>query len=307
MVWRERERKECTFYRREKRKTGGSKPFFLRCPHYSLASTMRIRKHAKISNTLLFSSSSNSSPSSSDSLFKSYLICQLNQSPWDIITFPPSDSSPPPLPPPPSYQFDINDSYNGNGSLADSVGPIQSVDSMKLEVKAEETDCKVEEREEKRRRANLCCKTDGKQWQCKREAQKSHTMCNHHLAQIKNYNTLAHPSISKSAASNKPTRARKATNSSAAPHSNPNEFYYYSGFGPRWGKKRDAGTSITHKREREVVEPVKVSVPAVPHYSSSDIDDDEEEEDEENCGNGRKRRRKPIKARSLKDLCEGMG
>ncbi|KAM7472434.1 hypothetical protein LguiA_010617 [Lonicera macranthoides] len=258
---------------------------------------MRIRKHAKISKSLLFSSSSDSL------LLKSHLICQLNQSPWDIITFPPpppSDSSPPP----PPHQFDEN--YNGNGSLAEySLGAIESIGSMKLAVQVEETDCKGEERDEKRREANLCCKTDGKQWQCKRETQKRHTMCDYHLAQIKNYNTLAHPSIAKSAASNKPTRARKAT--TIAP-SNPNEFYYYSGFGPRWGKKRDAGTSITHKREREAVEPIK-TVPIL-CYSSSEIDDDdidEDEKDEDKCGIGKKKRRKPIKARSLKDLCEGMG
>ncbi|KAM7472432.1 hypothetical protein LguiA_010615 [Lonicera macranthoides] len=254
---------------------------------------MRIRKHARITNSSL----------SGGSLFKSHLICQLNQSPWDIITFPPlppppPHSSPLPPPPPPPYQVDGNESYNGNESLPNSLAAIESVDSMKLAVKVEETDCKVDKREEKRRGANLSYKTDGKQWQCKREAQKSHTMSNRHLAQMKNYNTLAHPSISKSAASNKPTRAQKPTSIAS---SDRNEFYYYSGFGPRWGKKRDAGTSITHKREREAVEPVKTV--AVPCYSSSEIDDDDEEEEDD----VKTRRRKPIKARSLKDLCEGMG
>lgn len=52
--------------------------------------TMRIRKNAKIS--ALLSSTTNLTSDADESLLKKNL-CQLNQSPWDIITFPSSDSS----------------------------------------------------------------------------------------------------------------------------------------------------------------------------------------------------------------------
>lgn len=57
--------------------------------------TMRIRKHAKISPLLYTASSLNPAAVTQTH------VCQLNQSPWDVITFPPQD--PATLPPPPPF------------------------------------------------------------------------------------------------------------------------------------------------------------------------------------------------------------
>ncbi|KAG9157648.1 hypothetical protein Leryth_014166 [Lithospermum erythrorhizon] len=79
---------------------------------------MRIRKHAKLS-PLLYTSSSLPHLQTT--------ICQLNQSPWDVVTFSPEEYSPPTTtPPPPLYhQVEEQDSYLVNGSLCDSIGALE--------------------------------------------------------------------------------------------------------------------------------------------------------------------------------------
>nr|XP_016438706.1 PREDICTED: uncharacterized protein LOC107764616 [Nicotiana tabacum] len=293
---------------------------------------MRIRKHAKIS-PLLYSSS----------FLKQQVpvpvpvpvhVCQLNQSPWDVITFPleqDEENDNPEInqsllrPPPPSssYQLDGYDSYAVNGTSYDSE---QSITSMKLDDDERETkkemDCskwdnfdnnnivaddfvkfekefeKEKENEEMEEQlglekdgdnniTTLCCKNDGKGWQCSREAKEGHILCEHHIAQVKKqYSDSAHSTSKLTTAAaesrGRPHRPKKSSSS---------EFYYYSGFGPLWGKKRshaktDPATSDSHGAKSS--------------SSSSQMDTEEFDEDEEN---GKiKRARKPIKARSLKSL-----
>ncbi|CAK9156744.1 unnamed protein product [Ilex paraguariensis] len=164
----------------------------------------------------------------------------------------------------------------------------------------------------------LCSKTDGKGWHCKREAKEGNSLCEHHLTQLQNYNNLAHPSPKKLSENRRRARPKKPSSSS-----NPNEFYYYSGFGPLWGKKRCPGR--TEKADQlnrcssssnggimsKVVEPIEpvIEVHTATHSSSFRIDNDEfdyvedDDEEEENGDKpGKKRVRKPIKARSLKSL-----
>ncbi|OIT00091.1 PREDICTED: uncharacterized protein LOC109230397 [Nicotiana attenuata] len=297
---------------------------------------MRIRKHAKIS-PLLYSSS----------FLKQQVpvhVCQLNQSPWDVITFPleqDEENDNPEInqfllrPPPPSssYQLDGYDSYAVNGTSYDSE---LSITSMKLEDDERETkkemDCskwdyfgnnvgdvtgdfvKFENEFEEEQHdqemeellglekdgdniiTTLCCKDDGKGWQCSRETKKGHNLCEHHIAQVKKQYSDSAQSTSKLTAA-----AAETSSSRGRPHrpkkSSSSEFYYYSGFGPLWGKKRshaktDPATSDSHGAQ----------------YSSSSQMDTEgfdyvEDEDDEDEENGKiKRARKPIKARSLKSL-----
>ncbi|MBA0714955.1 hypothetical protein Golax_013893, partial [Gossypium laxum] len=73
---------------------------------------MRIRKNAKLSSLI----------HSEGSRAESVHVCELNQSPWDVISFAQD--------PYPSYlhhQFEAEDSFNGNGSLGDSIGAVESL------------------------------------------------------------------------------------------------------------------------------------------------------------------------------------
>ncbi|KAG8389178.1 hypothetical protein BUALT_Bualt02G0202000 [Buddleja alternifolia] len=145
----------------------------------------------------------------------------------------------------------------------------------------------------------VCSKTDGKSWQCRREAAKGNSLCEHHLSLMKNYtNNLANSTIKKP---EKPVVFRpRPKRTSTLASSNPHEFYYYSGFGPRWGKTRGessknygSSTPKILKHELDLL------------ILSRIIDEDfncAEDEDEENRESTKKRARKPIKARSLKSL-----
>ncbi|KAG6419849.1 hypothetical protein SASPL_116361 [Salvia splendens] len=223
---------------------------------------MRIRKHAKIS-PLLYAPSS---------LKLQTHVCQLNQSPWDAMTF-----SPPSSPPPP-FQVDGSDARAGNGSSDHRVSV--------SERRSEYLDAAVAAPLESGTAVIYCCKTDGKSWQCRREAEEGNSKCEHHLSLVKSYSsTAAKKSVKPSEAAvvteaPRRTRPKKAP---AAASSNPCEFYYYTGFGPRWGKVRGETDS---KHEGFVYED----------------DDSEEDEDDDRVDGKKKRMRKPIKARSLKSL-----
>lgn len=129
------------------------------------------------------------------------------------------------------------------------------------------------------------------------------------------YSTLDNCSISKKSAAGgtvsrriRPARSSKKAVNAAAGGSNPYEFYYYSGFGPLWGKKRrDRGGEEEGGKSSENTTGIRSNA-TTPSPSDveeldyvEDDDDDEEEEDGDGDG-GKKRMRKPVKARSLKSL-----
>lgn len=157
----------------------------------------------------------------------------------------------------------------------------------------------------------MCCKTDGKSWQCRREAAEGNSLCEHHLSLIKSYSSVAHHAAKKSVKpaveTQRRTRAKKAPASSS---SNPYEFYYYSGFGPRWGKRRGEtrknsnGSSMPKNLGDAKLEDQQAPAPAASYIANEDFEflEYEDEDEEENRDNGKKRVRKPIKARSLKSL-----
>ncbi|XP_047937889.1 protein virilizer homolog [Salvia hispanica] len=239
---------------------------------------MRIRKNVKIAQLLNAASSLKSCP-----LLQPH-ICQLNQSPWDVITF-----SPPSSPPPPLQLIGSSDVRAGNGSSEHCVSVSES------DTAAPPPPPPPPEEKE----AILCCKTDGKSWHCQRETANGNSLCEHHLSMSRNYSSPA--------ATKKSARPKRAP--AAASSSNPHEFYYYSGFGPRWGKRR--GEEITRNAETEEAAISYTGDEEFDFFADYEDEDEEEEdgeeEEEERRENGKekkkkKRVRKPIKARSLKSL-----
>ncbi|KAL2575694.1 hypothetical protein GLYMA_16G034200v4 [Glycine max] len=306
---------------------------------------MRIRKNAKLS-PLLFSSSLSSSSSSScvqgGSVPLESHVCQLNQSPWDVIPF---DSD--------SIQFKLDDNFtagNNNGSAVNSFAAVQSVASM-MDA-GNKTTCHSTVMVDLVAPTNIdatvnmtnpCQFHDDKGWPCKNEAGQGQSFCEQHLS-YSLLTPLHHTSSKKSQPSATGTRRGKtrgaagkkaAAVAAAGASSNPYEFYYYSGFGPSWSKRRgdrngggegsknnSVGVENSTMVESEnvvgggaddVVDDINgnvASVEVVPSVSEMEhdgiidyVDDDEEEEEEEVLDDsGKKRMRKPVKARSLKSL-----
>ncbi|KAL0538132.1 hypothetical protein IC582_027131 [Cucumis melo] len=285
---------------------------------------MRIRKNAKLSPLLFSAMESSSVPE----VLQTH-ICQLNQSPWDVI---------------PLHQHDTNqleeaeDSFNGNASFGDSVGAVESVSSMmeesaKLsnnnivitngnEVMADKDGDYCEDFDENGNGFEKLVDSNLKfKKQFKEEDYSSFSSDIHHrrsfLRSSENnyYSTLDNCSISKKSAAGgtvsrriRPARSSKKAVNAAAGGSNPYEFYYYSGFGPLWGKKRrDRGGEEEGGKSSENTTGIRSNA-TTPSPSDveeldyvEDDDDDEEEEDGDGDG-GKKRMRKPVKARSLKSL-----
>ncbi|CAN4080183.1 unnamed protein product [Withania somnifera] len=300
---------------------------------------MRIRKHAKIS-PLQYASSA--FLEQHGAVLQPH-VCQLNQSPWDVITFPIEDNDnnhelfplPPPPPPSASYMLDGYDSCAVNGTFYDSE---QSITSMKnlddnremnfvVDVPA---DFKKDEPDDGDNNIRtMCCKNDGKRWQCSREAKRGHNLCEHHFAQVKkhysnNNDSAQYSTIISTTAVSFDTLIKQTVADAAAettpssrfrPHrpkkSSSSDFYYYSGFGPLWGKKRSASTGKNNNAASAAAAEIYSSHDSTTHgaqSSSSQMDnegfeyvEDEDDDEVENC-KMIKRARKPIKARSLKSL-----
>ncbi|KAF2315283.1 hypothetical protein GH714_038698 [Hevea brasiliensis] len=165
---------------------------------------MRIRKNAKLSS-LVFSHASEPEALQTH-------VCQLNQSPWDVIPFA-QETCPSSL-----HQLEGEDSFNGNGSLGDSIGAVESSAASLMEDSEDKVSIKMrvdnmvihdnygmEGIPEKKRvfddygvlkignefkfkkgeKIHCCNKSDGKGWHCKNEPREGHSMCDHHL--LKSY------------------------------------------------------------------------------------------------------------------------
>ncbi|KAH7849630.1 hypothetical protein Vadar_020630 [Vaccinium darrowii] len=286
---------------------------------------MRIRKHAKLNGLSLTATAPNGcSPdltprSTSSSRLRQHNsphICQLNQSPWDLLSFPPDS---------PSSPFQVVDgeesNYTANGSSGNSLGAGESVASMRMSLNVEDKNVKNGiELGFGNGGAISYCKTVGKSWQCKKEASKGHSLSQHHLPLPSAKKSEKPPVVVVAEATNpirRRGRPRKVQLQPPPPPppatANPYEFYYYSGFGPRWGKKRgvrDVPKSDSVEEEEEEIVREIVPQHSSLSSSSSEIDseefdyiEDDDDEDKEDKRNVKKRRgRKPIKARSLKSL-----
>ncbi|XP_015583881.1 uncharacterized protein LOC8261910 isoform X2 [Ricinus communis] len=309
---------------------------------------MRIRKNANLSS-LMFSHASGTE------VLQTH-VCQLNQSPWDVIPFSQEAYQSSHL-----HQYEGEDSFSGNGSLADSIGAVESsvaslmeydpedkaaikikvnnmviVDDDNYEIRRinqekktmSEEDCEFNHKLKKGEKIYCCNKIDGKEWHCKNELKEGHSMCDHHiLSSLKSsYNNnvtsacIASPTNSPSI--KKPEKAvagtrrgrGKGAKKGQSSSSNPYEFYYYSGFGPLWGKRRgDRGEGNKNEsKESEIsgaiaihhnTTPFSAPLPIEDHQELDFVDeDDDDDEDSEGGDIGKKRMRKPVKARSLKSL-----
>ncbi|KAJ8748998.1 hypothetical protein K2173_013438 [Erythroxylum novogranatense] len=284
---------------------------------------MRIRKNTNLSSLM--------TSSGAEVLLQTH-VCQLNQSPWDVIPFS-QEAYPFSL-----SQFEGEDSFNGNGSLGDSIGGVESVASMMVDAEEKPpTNLKIDNKfidddnnplkkgvfEEvklaktgrKVRRRN---KNDGKE-----DYPKGRYSMNYNRSNA----LAASPGLSikkqeKALTGSLRTRAKSAKKGSSSSNSNPYEFYYYSGFGPLWGKRRGGGgdrgeaNKTTDTKSDDAITgttdnttPSSSSSPIGDNNSFDYVDDEEDEEEEEeeledneNGDISKKRMRKPVKARSLRSL-----
>ncbi|XP_050387666.1 uncharacterized protein LOC126803968 [Argentina anserina] len=283
---------------------------------------VRIRKNLKVSPLQFF-------PNVAPEDLQTH-ICKLNQSPWDSSSCPLDlDSSSSPL------QFEAGEGFIRNGSLGDSIAAVESVASPMDIDKPEMApgDDKVIVR---------CQKNDGRSWQCKKEAKEGFLFCDHHIRRSSynnnvssNGNILPSNFVSSkkdSAAPAKTLDGTRRTRPKAAKKgpnpANPYEFYYYSGFGPKWGRKRgkkgkaeeeddenyEEGTNNIAEAAAENVAASASSSsgntdpqPSSPHnvgngdqldYMEDDFDDEDGSDEE----GGPRRMRRPVKARSLMSI-----
>ncbi|KAI9085595.1 hypothetical protein K1719_032438 [Acacia pycnantha] len=251
------------------------------------------------------------------------VVCQLNQSPWDVIPFGSH-----------LIEFEYggeDDSFagNANGSAGNnSGGAVESVaspadaefksppnihnlvvhdnDDISDQNGIAQLDHKAADEENKTTSVGQCKNNQGKK---QRQSIYEHD----NLSSVR--------SSKKASAALGVARRTRAQNAKKAPSGtrNPYEFYYYSGFGPLWGKRR-GGRNGGSNNKNEVVkanggedstitEANGATIIRSPSTSSQidtsgfDYDDDEMEEDYDNEEEGgKKRMRKPVKARSLKSL-----
>ncbi|KAG2331059.1 hypothetical protein Bca52824_002239 [Brassica carinata] len=297
---------------------------------------MRIRKNMKLSSMLLATAGNGG-----DKL-ETY-VCPLNQSPWDVIPLTSSldddddgaaeltnliDSSWfLPSPSSSSHLFAGEDNFNGNVSLGDSIGAPQRfsgsvgnnhslVSDDRLHHIAPEISPDVED------------PSDGS------ENNKSYSVEPRSPLKTSGDDNQAAVSVPAPPKRGRPRGSgKKAQATAAAASNNPYEFYYYSGFGPRWGRKRggsgDEKIVLTDDKngcEDNVSKKSNSSggeesskTAAFEHGSSSFDGFEFMEEDydvvDQSIGHGKKKKstmtmamkkmkrgRKPVKERSLKSL-----
>ncbi|KAF5744385.1 hypothetical protein HS088_TW08G00990 [Tripterygium wilfordii] len=255
---------------------------------------MRIRKNAKLSTILQFSAAP-------EWRLQTH-VCQLNQSPWDVINF--SDET---YPAPSLNQLGGNDSFALDTSLRDSAGVVESVESM--------MDCEDYEAMEMKTNED----NGGEENKLEGTKNKKKKFC-----KGLNNKTSCVSTKRGAAMAERRTRPGRAKKGSSCNSSNPYEFYYYSGFGPSWGKRRadringgGGETKIKSKfsKSRDVEADIIQNTTAPPLSLVDRIeevdfveeeDDYEEDDDDEqqrcSSNGGKKRVRKLVKARSLKSL-----
>ncbi|KAK4804743.1 hypothetical protein SAY86_004560 [Trapa natans] len=248
---------------------------------------MRIRKNAKLSSLSALSSPSPAASSQSH-------VCQLNQSPWDVISFS-HDSSFPSTTTfhpddrhlPHHHQPDRSDSFTLNASFGNSRGPVYRNWKEDNDADNDNGNGYYYEKDNDAgrgvvlgagngmmRRTGSCRKTNGKGWQCSREAKQGHYLCEHHLKKshqgadtsigniinmvsggLDSTNELPALAITASAAASSSSSIKKVgaagrrgrppkkappskSSSSDQPMNSSQFYYYYSGFGPSWGRRR---------------------------------------------------------------------
>lgn len=156
-----------------------------------------------------------------------------------------------------------------------------------------------------------CQRHNGNGWHCKERAKQGYSFCDHHLHLNKSRyktDTNNNGNSSEVLAAGAWCAREKAKRGSS---SNPHEFIYYSGFGPSWRRKRGNRDKEQAKMGESRITTTRPTHQITPPSSSSEIaneefdyvdEDDEDGADNGSGANGRKKMRKPVKARSLKSL-----
>ncbi|RZC72678.1 hypothetical protein C5167_048160 [Papaver somniferum] len=210
-------------------------------------------------------------------------------------------------------------------------------------------------KEKKKKGVVYCCKTVGEGWHCRSKAQIGSRLCKHHLIQMQrnsdqqrdnNQEKKIQKLEKKTPRRGRPPKesSTKTTNTIGGKRikrklsgKKSSEFYYYSGFGPLWGKnkrgrplKEVKKQQVSEEEDGKVEECVKleekqeiINEAPIDHHRTSPkmnivkeenvngnddngcmfVDDDFDDSDEDCNGvDVKKRHRKPIKARSLASL-----
>ncbi|KAJ1701907.1 hypothetical protein LUZ63_001686 [Rhynchospora breviuscula] len=292
---------------------------------------MRIRKTvSKLLGSAIVYPSSHHSPPPSDlwaplPIDASGLVCELNQSPWDVYpnlhlfnnNF--QGWKPSAISKKEDAQEERKDTKeetkevileNTGGILENSTNSIQLCEKP-ASSSSKKTDKKKKKKKKKEKEMKdeiiLCKKNDGKKWYCKRQAQSPHSLCEYHLSQSRSYyNNNKEKEACQFDVPCKPIKRKHKPRENGDSDLSP--FYYYNGFGPSSRKRRGCRKGGIGDKAMHVADEVKL------HGGNAAVADVDEEDDEEVAGvlvsssNGeekqvpRKRGRKPVKCRSLKSL-----
>ncbi|XP_078167628.1 putative membrane lipoprotein isoform X2 [Carex rostrata] len=281
---------------------------------------MRIRKTvSKLLGSAIVYPSHHSPPSSDlwapPAIDTAGLICELNQSPWDVY---------------PNLHL-FNNNFQGLESsaiskkeevveetkeqthnvISENTGVILENSDNPIRFCQKPTSKSSKKKNGKRKKKDaiiLCKKNDGKKWFCKRPAQLPHSLCEYHLSQSRSYyNTNKAKEASEFEVGCEPNKQKQKPRENGGSGASP--YYYYNGFGPS-SRKRKGGTSsngVGHDT-MHVANEERLNGSDAPE---ADVDEEYGEEvagelvsspNEEEKRVPRKRGRKPVKCRSLKSL-----
>ncbi|XP_042479926.1 uncharacterized protein LOC122060884 [Macadamia integrifolia] len=200
---------------------------------------MRIRKYAQKYQLCCIPSQIPSPNNLCPRESPSTIVCELNCAPWDVIFFTTEEGMGDPI------GGEIADaaqsilSLNGSNGIDNcNLSPPITDSILGKESKNEVEEMNSSELRKERMSLTCCSKTDGKGWKCKKEAKQGHSLCEHHLEQLKSYYIRNKSSTPSSSVSGRGKRSY-STNSKM-PSS---DYYYYTGFGPLWGKGRGEAKS----------------------------------------------------------------
>ncbi|KAG9441439.1 hypothetical protein H6P81_017293 [Aristolochia fimbriata] len=234
-------------------------------------------------------------------------VCELNRSPWDVMTFLP--------------QSHVKEAEDEEDEERDDRGTVRVARGSSRKIKSREAkEAKMECRERER---TLCRKSGSKGWKCGKEAKQGHSLCDHHLELNRCYRYESCrkpvPAAASAAGENRRSRCKRPSF-----HASVSDFYYYSGFGPRWRRRRrgsdaddppapavidddedneddDDDDDVDEEQDDAHEQQQEVASGDVDNTGHDDYEDDDDDDvDDADYGN---RARKPRKARSLKSLC----
>lgn len=137
-----------------------------------------------------------------------------------------------------------------------------------------------------------CSKNDGKGWQCRNESRQGYTLCDHHFRLLQSYNAKTNASSGSDSAIKSYEQTKKMMTTSTRPGrprgmkkgfvstSNAYEFYYYSGFGPFWSKRR--GVVIENEKNNGRVNCKEIDKKKLLCVDEEKVDGNEKNDDNEN-------------------------